>query len=64
MPGYRAFRPGDLIAVRTNDPDLPEVQVILRTVADNGDTVFLAGAWGDRDLEVVLRRVGDTKPLN
>lgn len=60
MPGYRAIRPGDLLAVRTNDPDLPEVQVVLDTVADNGDFMFLAGAWGERDLEIVIRRVADT----
>jgi hypothetical protein len=60
MPGYRAIRPGDLIAVRTSNPDLPEVQVVLSSVADNGDFMYLAGAWGDHDLEVVVRRVSAT----
>jgi hypothetical protein len=60
MPGYRAIRPGDLLAVRSSDPNLDEVQVTIRTVADNGDFIFLAGDWGDRDLEVVIRRVGGT----
>jgi hypothetical protein len=55
---YRPPRPGDLIAVRTSDPRLDEVQVILTTVADNGDFIYLAGAHGDHDIEVIVRRVG------
>ena len=58
MPTYRAPRPGDLITVRTSDPHLDEVQVVIDSVADNGDFMFISGAWKNHDLEVVIRRVG------
>lgn len=58
MPGYQAIRPGDLIAIRSSDPRYDEVHVEITTIGDDGHTIFLAGAWGDHDLEVVIRRVG------
>lgn len=59
MPGYRAIRPGDLIAVRTTDPRYDETHVVLDTVADCGDYIILAGAWKNTTLEVIVRRVGN-----
>jgi len=59
---YRPPRAGDLLAVRTDDPHLDEVQVVIRDVVDNGATLLLAGHWQGRDLEVLVRRVGDTRP--
>lgn len=64
QPTYRPPRPGDLIAVRTSDPRDDEYHVVLHTVADTGDVLYLAGAWQDCDLEVVVRRVGNTDPTN
>lgn len=61
-PTYRGPRPGDLLAVRTNDPHDDEIQIVVHTVADNGAVLLLAGSWRGRDLEVVLRRVGDINP--
>lgn len=63
MPGYRAPRPGDLIAIRTTDPHYDEVQVRLDSVADSGDYLVLAGAWKGTTLEVIVHRVGATQPL-
>jgi hypothetical protein len=60
---YRPPRPGDLLTVRSSDPHLDEVSVLIHTVADNGGYLFLAGTWGEHDLEVVLRRTGGTNPL-
>lgn len=60
---YRPFRPGDLIAVRTTDPNGHETQIILDRVTDAGDVCVMAGRWGGFDLEIVGRRVGDTRPL-
>lgn len=59
---YRAPRVGDLLAVRSSNPFLTEVQVLITTVADTGGYVLLGGALGDHDLEVVIRRVGATSP--
>lgn len=58
MPGYRAIRPGDLIAVRTTDPRYAEAHVVLDVVADNGGYLLLSGPWGERELQVLIRRVG------
>lgn len=58
MPAYRPPRPGDLLAVRTSDPHADEAQVVIDRVVDNGATLLIAGAWGGRDLEVLIRRVG------
>ena len=55
---YRPPRPGDVMAVRSSDPYLDEVSVQIHTVADNGTYLLLSGTWQDRDLEVVIRRVG------
>lgn len=55
---YRMPRPGDIVTVRTNDPHLDEVTVTIDRIGDDGDIIFLAGAWGHRDLEVLIRRVG------
>lgn len=63
MRRYRFPRPGDLLAVRTSDPGDPEHHVVIERVADTGDVMYLAGTWRNRDLEVVLRRVGDIHPL-
>lgn len=60
---YRPFRPGDLLAVRTTDPNGPETQVVLHHVIDSGDVCVMAGRWGSIDLEIVGRRVGDTRPI-
>jgi hypothetical protein len=60
---YRPPRPGDLLTVRSTDPYLDEVQVMVDRVADNGGYLLIAGSWGGHDLEVVLRRVGETNPL-
>lgn len=59
---YRAPRAGDLLAVRSNDPHADEIQVVLNRVHDHGTYLLMAGAWGDFDLEVLVRRVGDTQP--
>ena len=59
MPRFRPPRPGDLITVRTTDPHYDEVQVVIDTVADNGGFLLLSGAWQDRNLEVLIRRVGE-----
>lgn len=59
MTGYRPPRTGDLLAVRSTDPHLDEVQVVIDSVVDNGGYLLMSGAWGGRTLEVVLRRVGD-----
>lgn len=59
---YRPPRAGDLLAVRSNDPHLDEIQVRIHRVVDNGATLLLAGDWDGRDLEVLVRRVGDTNP--
>lgn len=64
MPTYRTPRVGDLLAVRTNDVHDDEQHVVIHTVADNGGVLVLAGTWQDKDLEVIVRRVGDTNPLN
>jgi hypothetical protein len=56
---YRPPRPGDLLAIRSTDPYLNEVQVVVDTVADNGTYLLISGTWQDHDLEVVLRRVGE-----
>ncbi len=64
MPNYRPPRPGDLLAVRTNDPNLDEAQIVIDSVVDNGATLLMAGAWRGRSLEILLRRVGETDPLN
>lgn len=63
MPTYRPLRPDDLLAVRTTDPHGNEIQIVLDRVHDNGLCLLMAGAWGDFDLEVLVRRVGDTEPL-
>lgn len=63
MPAYRAPRPGDLLAVRTNTPHDDEQHVVLDRVVDNGNVLVMSGAWGDCDLEIVVRRVGDINPL-
>lgn len=47
------------MTVRSTDPYLDEVQVVVTTVADNGGFLLIAGAWEDHELEVVFRRVGD-----
>ncbi len=62
MPAYRPLRPGDLLAVRTADPHTDEIQIVINRVHDNGRYLLLAGAHGDFDLEVLVRRVGDTNP--
>jgi len=59
---YRPLRAGDLLAVRSNDPRFDEIQVRIHRVADNGATLLLAGDWDGRDLEVLVRRVGETQP--
>lgn len=64
MPTYRAPRPGDLLAVRTSDPFGDEQQVVLHTVTDTGAALLLAGTWRDTNLEILIRRVGDTEPLD
>lgn len=64
MPAYRLPRPGDLLAVRTTSPYEDEQHIVLDRVADNGNVLVMSGRWGDSDLEVVLRRVGDADPLN
>lgn len=60
MPTYRLPRPGDTLAVRTSDPHGDEHHVLIHTVADNGGYLVLSGAWRGTDLEVVIRRVGNT----
>ncbi len=60
---YRPFRPGDLLAVRTTDPNGHETQVVLDRVVDTGEVCVMAGRWGSIDLEIVGRRVGDTRPI-
>lgn len=62
MPTYRPLRPGDLLAVRSNDPYLDEIQVVIGAVIDNGATLLITGDWRGQDLEVLVRRVGDTHP--
>ncbi|HSS39849.1 MAG TPA: hypothetical protein VLT58_13875 [Polyangia bacterium] len=64
MPAYRPLRPGDLLAVRTNDPHLDEIQDVIDRVVDNGATLLIAGDWRGRDLEVLIRRVGGIHPRN
>ena len=64
MPTYRMPRPGDLLAVRTTDPYDDEHQVVLHSVTDTGAALLLAGTWRDKNLEVLIRRVGDTDPIN
>ena len=64
MPAYRTPRVGDLLAVRTTNPHDDEHHVVIEHVADNGNVLVMSGAWGDRDLEVVIRRVGDIRPIN
>jgi hypothetical protein len=64
MPTYRTPRVGDLLAVRTSDIHDDEHHVVIHSVADNGNVLVLAGTWQDKDLEVVVRRVGDIDPLN
>lgn len=64
MHRYRPPRPGDIFTVRSTDPHLDEATVVVETVADNGGYILIAGAWQGHDLEVVLRRVGDTQPVN
>lgn len=61
---YRPLRPGDLIAVRTSDPNGPETQVVLDRVHDSGFVLVMTGRWGSVDLEIVGRRVGDTEPID
>jgi hypothetical protein len=56
-------RVGDLLAVRTSNPHDDETHVVIHTVADNGGVLLLSGSWRDRDVEVVVRRVLDTNPL-
>jgi hypothetical protein len=56
---FRPPRPGDLLTVRSSDPYLDEVQVVVDTVADNGGYLLISGAWQGHDLEVLIRRVGD-----
>jgi hypothetical protein len=62
MAAYRLPRPGDLLTVRSTDPYLDEAHVVVETVADNGRYLLLAGTWGEHELEVVLRRVGEHHP--
>ncbi len=62
MRTYRPPRVGDLLAVRTTDPYLPESQVVIHTVMDNGGHLLMAGRWGENDIEVLVRRIGDTQP--
>jgi hypothetical protein len=63
MPAtYRAPRPGDHLTVRTTDPYLDEVTVVIDTVADNGGFLLISGAWQDCELEVLVRRIGDHHP--
>jgi hypothetical protein len=65
MPAYRAIRPGDLLAVRTDDPyDDTEHQVVLHSVTDTGAALLMAGTWRGKNLEVLIRRVGSTEPLD
>lgn len=64
MPGYRAPRPGDLVAIRSSDPRYDEAQVVLDTVADCGDYIVLSGAWKGTTLEVIVRRVGGSHPIS
>lgn len=59
MPRFRPPRVGDLLAVRSNDPYLDEAQVVVDKVVDHGTFLLISGAWQGRDLEVVVRRVGD-----
>jgi hypothetical protein len=56
---YRPPRPGDHVTVRSTDPYLDEVTVVVETVADNGGFLLISGTWGGHELEVLLRRVGD-----
>lgn len=63
MPTYRPPRPGDLLAVRTTDPHSDEQQVVLHAVVDTGAALLLAGTWRDTNLEVLVRRVGATEPV-
>lgn len=64
MHTYRPPRVGDLLAVRTSDPYGDEQQVVLHTVTDTGAALLLAGTWRGTNLEVLIRRVGDTAPLD
>lgn len=64
MPTYRAPRPDDLLAVRTSDPYGEEQHVMLTQVVDTGDLLTLTGDWRGLRLEVIIRRIGDTDPLN
>jgi hypothetical protein len=59
---YRPPRAGDLLAVRVTDPHADEIQIVINRVQDNGRYLLMAGAHGDFDLEVLVRRVGDTNP--
>jgi hypothetical protein len=61
---YRPPRAGDLLAVRTTDPHADEIQIVINRVHDNGRYLLMAGAHGDFDLEVLVRRVGQTDPLD
>jgi hypothetical protein len=63
MPAYRTPRVGDLLAVRTNDIHDDEHHVVIHSIADNGNVLVLAGTWQDKNLEVIVRRVGDIDPL-
>jgi hypothetical protein len=60
---YRAPRAGDLLAVRVTDPYQDEVNIVVGRVTDDGRNLLIAGAWRGWDLEVLIRRVGDTQPL-
>lgn len=64
MPTYRLPRRDDLLAVRTNDPYGDEQHVMITDVADTGDLLTLTGEWRGLRLEVIVRRTGDTNPLN
>jgi hypothetical protein len=59
VPTFRPPRPGDLLAVRSTDPYLEEVHVVIDSVADHGSFLLISGAWQDQKLEVVVRRVGN-----
>lgn len=63
MPVYRAPRPYDLLAVRTNDPYGDEQHIVLTDVTDTGDLLTLTGDWRGLRLDVIVRRVGDIDPL-
>lgn len=62
MPTYRPPRPGDLLAVRITSPHGDEQHIVIDRVADNGNVLVLSGAWRETNLEILVRRVGDTEP--